>query len=174
VIAAKHGAAIDYRPILLGGVFKAIDNRPPAAVKPKGAWMWRDLGRFAERYGVPLRMNPHFPVNTLSVMSGAVVAADRGELPAYSTAVFDAIWRDGLDMADPGIIAGVLAEGGFAADAYMAGAADPDIKAALIARTEEAVNRGVFGAPTFFVGDEMFWGQDRLDFVDEALAAQAA
>jgi 2-hydroxychromene-2-carboxylate isomerase len=173
-IAALAGAAIAWKPVLLGAVFKAVDSRSPAEIAPKAKWLFADLANFARRYGVPFRMNPHFIINTLPLMRGAMLAERRGELVRYSAAMFDAVWRDGHNMGDPAVIARVLAEGGFDAGAYMAGVQDPAIKDALKAATEAAVARGVFGVPTFFVGDAMWWGQDRLDFVAEALGLAPA
>jgi 2-hydroxychromene-2-carboxylate isomerase len=170
-IARAAGAGIVWRPILLGGVFKAIDSRSPAAIAPKGKWMMWDLANHAMRYGVPFAPNPHFVINTLAVMRGAIVALRRGELERYSEAMFLAIWRDALDMDDPAVIGQALAAHGFDAKAYFAGVQDASVKDDLKARTEDAVARGVFGLPTFFVGEKMWWGQDRLEWVKEALAA---
>ncbi len=169
-VAERTGAEIVRRPMLLGGVFKATDNQSPVAVEAKAKWLRRDLERWAERYGVPYQMNPHFVVNTLAIMRGAMVAQRDGFLPAYDAAMFKAMWVTGRYLEEPAAIASVLTEAGFDADAIFAGAQDPAIKQALIDATEEAVARGVFGAPTFFVDGEMFFGQDRLIFVEEALA----
>jgi 2-hydroxychromene-2-carboxylate isomerase len=135
-----------------------------------------DLARFAARYGVPLNMPPNFPVNTLAMMRGAcgVQARHPAQFARYCTAMFDAMFARGLDMNDPAVVSGVLKEAGFDAGEFAALTADPAVKQALIANTEEAVARGVFGAPTMFVGGEMHFGQDRLDFVAHALGATAA
>ena len=172
-IAAAAGATIAWRPMLLGGVFKATGNASPVAVPAKGRWMGADIARWAERYRVPFRFNPHFPINTLTLMRGAAGLQLRrpDEFDRYLAVVHAAMWKDGADLGDPGVLAATLAAHGFDADAFAALVADPEVKARLVATTEEAVARGVFGAPTFFVGDEMFFGQDRLDFVAEALAA---
>lgn len=173
-IAGLAGAAIAWKPILLGAVFKAVSSRSPAEIAPKAKWLAADLANWARRYGVPFRMNPHFVINTLPLMRGAMVAERRGELVRYSAAMFDAIWRDGLAMGDPAVIGQALAAGGFDTAAYMAGVQEPAIKDALKQATDAAVARGVFGVPTFFVGDAMWWGQDRLDFVAEALGLPPA
>ena len=172
-IAARHGAEIDYRPMLLGGVLKATGNSPPGAVPAKGAYMGKDLQRFAARHGVTLAFNPHFPVNTLPLMRGAVAAQMEGEetFQRYLTLMMEAMWLNPRNLNDAGVIAEVLREGGFDPDWFAARIGDPAVKERLKVLTEEAVARGAFGAPTFFVGDEMFFGQDRLDFVEEALAA---
>ena len=139
----------------------------------KGAYTFTDFDRFARRYGVPLKRNPHFPINTLALMR-AVTGMQMRE-PArfldFTRTVFESIWLHALNMNDPAVVAQVLQQAGYAPDAVLALSADPQVKAQLKAVTDEAVARGVFGAPTMFVGDQMFWGQDRLDWVREALAA---
>jgi 2-hydroxychromene-2-carboxylate isomerase len=172
-IAEAAGSEIEYRPFLLGGVFQATGNRSPMEVPAKGQYMQDDLQRFARRYGVPFRHNPHFPINTLSLMRAALGLQMREpqRMRAYVDAVFRATWVDARDMNDPATVGQVLQQAGFAPEKLLALASDPAVKDELKARTQEAVARGVFGAPTFFVGQEMFWGQDRLDFVKEALQA---
>lgn len=170
-IARETGAEVAYRPFLLGGVFQATGNKSPMEVPAKGRYMQDDLARFAVRYGVPFRHNPHFPINTLALMRGAVGLQMREprRLDAYLDAVFRAIWVDGQAMNDASVVAGVLQQAGFDPQQFAALTADPAVKEQLKAVTQEAVARGVFGAPTFFVGPRMFWGQDRIDFVKEAL-----
>ena len=174
-IAAETGAALVYRPLLLGGVFKATGNASPVSVPAKGRWMGGDIARWAKRYGVPFAFNPHFPINTLTLMRGAVGLQRRyPELfTRYVDLVFNAMWAQPRDMGQPAEVVAVLAPlaaAGLTPEAFMALVGDAEVKAALIAGTDEAVARGVFGAPTCFVGDAMFFGQDRLDFVREALA----
>ncbi|SED12980.1 2-hydroxychromene-2-carboxylate isomerase [Rhizobiales bacterium GAS191] len=168
-IAARTGATIRYQPILLGGVFKATGNHSPADIPAKRVWLDRDMKLFAERYGVPFVQNPFFPINTLLLMRGAVAADLQGRLVPYSDAMFRAIWVEARNMQDPQIVGGLLAEAGFDPHAMLAATEDPAVKARLREATDTAVRRGVFGAPTFFVGGELFWGQDRLDFVEAAL-----
>lgn len=170
-IAQETGTEIEYRPFLLGGVFQATGNRSPMEVPAKGQYMQDDLQRFARRYGVPFAHNPHFPINTLTLMRGALGLQMRepARMVPYVDAVVRAIWVEGRNMNDPATVAGVLQAAGFDAQQLLALASDPAVKDALKAVTQEAVSRGVFGAPTFFVGQDMFWGQDRLDFVKEAL-----
>jgi 2-hydroxychromene-2-carboxylate isomerase len=165
-----HAKAI-YRPMLLGGVFQATGNQSPASVPAKGAYTFKDFDRFAKRYGVPLNTNPYFPINTLLLMRGAVGIQQQEpeRFLAYCKAVFQAIWVDALNMNDPATVGAVLNKASFDAQSLMALANDATIKDALKTATTESVARGVFGAPTFFVGEQMFWGQDRLDFVKEAL-----
>jgi 2-hydroxychromene-2-carboxylate isomerase len=171
-IAADTGATLVWKPMLLGGVFQATGNHSPADIKPKGPYMNADLKRFAKRYGVPFAHNPHFPINTLLLMRGAtgVQTQHPERFASYADAVFQAIWVDGLNMNDPATVGGVLQAAGFDAAELVALANAQATKDQLKATTQEAVTRGVFGAPTMFVGDDMFWGQDRLDFVREALA----
>ena len=177
-IAAATGATLVYRPMLLGGVFKATGNASPVSVPAKGRWMGQDIALWARRYRVPFAFNPHFPINTLTLMRGAAGLQLRQPeaFAAYADAVFQAMWvapRNLGDSAEIGtLLAGLPAALGLTAERFAALVADPEVKAALVANTEEAVARGVFGAPTCFVGAAMFFGQDRLDFVRQALEAR--
>jgi 2-hydroxychromene-2-carboxylate isomerase len=170
-IAAETGATIVWRPMLLGGVFKATGNASPVMVPAKGRWMNHDIQRWADRYGVPFTHNPHFPINTLTLMRGAAGLQMRqaDDFPRYVDLINRAMWETPKNLGDPAVLAAVLTEAGLDAAAFAALVADPEVKARLVANTEEAVTRGVFGAPTFFVGEAMFFGQDRLDFVRDAL-----
>ena len=171
-IAAETNATVAWRPMLLGGVFKATGNASPVTVPAKGRWMGADLARWAERWGVPFAFNPHFPVNTLTLMRGATALQMRRpqDFMPYVDAVFDAMWVRPRNLNDAAEVVAVAQRAGLGADEFAALVADPQVKAALVAATEEAVARGVFGAPTCFVGDEMHFGQDRLDFVRAAAA----
>jgi 2-hydroxychromene-2-carboxylate isomerase len=173
-IAAETGATIAWRPMLLGGVFKATGNASPVTVPAKGRWMNDDMQRFAKRYGVTLRFNPHFPINTLTLMRGAAGMQMRspGDFLRYLEVIEGAMWEAPKNLGDPEVLAATLADAGFDPAAFAALVADPEVKARLVATTEEAVQRGVFGAPTFFVDEAMFFGQDRLEFVREALLAR--
>ena len=170
-ICDAAGASLAYRPVLLGGLFQATGNASPVSVPAKGRYMLDDLQRFARRYGVPLRFNPHFPINTLSLMRGAVglQLRDPARFEDYVAVVFRAMWVDGANLADAAVVQKVLGEAGFDAAAFASLVGDPEIKEALKLNTDEAVRRGAFGAPTMFVAGQMFFGQDRLDFVREAL-----
>jgi len=170
----RTGADLIITPCLLGGIFKATGNKAPmiqyAEAPAKLAYENLEMRRFIARHGLTkFRLNPHFPVNTLTIMRGAVVAGDEGNLDDYVDAVNRAMWEDGLKMDDPEVIAAFLSANGFDGPALLARTQEPEIKARLVANTEAAVARGVFGIPTFFVGDEMFFGKDRLDQVEEAL-----
>jgi 2-hydroxychromene-2-carboxylate isomerase len=168
-IAARHGARITWTPILLGAVFKATGNSSPAMVPAKARYMNGDLARFAQRYGVVLNFNTHFPVNTLPLMRGAIAYQPTADFDIYVNAMFDAMWAHPRNLNDPAEIAHVLKDIGLEPDDFMARIERPDVKEKLKANTESAVARGVFGAPTFFVNGDMFFGQDRLDFVEEKL-----
>lgn len=163
-IAADCGAQVVWRPILLGGVFKAVGNAPPATLPARGMYMFKDLQRWSAYYGVPWTLPATFPTNSLLAMR-ALTALPKEALPAASLALFSAYWVDGRDVASPEVVADVL---GVEA---VARAQEQSVKDALKAATDEAVARGAFGVPTFFVGGEMFFGNDRLPFVERALRA---
>ncbi|GAA5314891.1 MAG: 2-hydroxychromene-2-carboxylate isomerase [Candidatus Pelagadaptatus aseana] len=170
-IASEYNAELVYEPMLLGAVHKATNNIPPGLVPEKGKYMMlQDLPRFVRRYGVPFQMNPFFPVNTLSMMRGCYAAQQMGVFDQYVDAIFDAMWVKGLNMGDESIFKQVLEEKGIDADALIGLIADPAIKDKLKNNTAKAVEKGCFGAPTMFIGEEMYFGQDRLDFIREELA----
>lgn len=171
-LCAAADAELVYKPMLLGGVFQATKNASPITIPSKGRFMIQDLQRFARRYQVPMQFNPHFPINTLGLMRGAVAVQLRmpERFDAYLTAIFQAMWVDALNLGDPAVLGAVLAKAGFDPQQLLALSAEQEVKDQLKATTEEAVKRGVFGAPSMFVGNELFFGQDRLDFVAEALA----
>jgi 2-hydroxychromene-2-carboxylate isomerase len=170
-IEAETGAKAIYCPMLLGGVFQATGNHSPATIPAKGKYIFNDFNRYAKRYGVPFNSNPHFPINTLLLMRGAsgLQQQQPEQFSAYCNAVFQAIWVDSLNMNDPATVGTSLQKAGFDPQKLMTLANEQVTKDALKTATTDAVSRGVFGAPTFFVGNQMFWGQDRLDFVKEAL-----
>lgn len=171
----RTGADLIITPCLLGGIFKATGNKAPmiqyAEAPAKLAYENLEMRRFIERHGLTkYRLNPHFPINTLTIMRGAIVAEDEGNLDDYIDAVNRAMWEDGLKMDDADVIATFLTKNGFDGPALLARTQEPGIKATLVANTETAVARGAFGIPTFFVGDDIFFGKDRLGQVEEALA----
>jgi len=170
----RTGADLVITPCLLGGIFKATGNRAPmiqyADAPAKLAYENLEMRRFIEKHGLTkFRLNPHFPVNTLTIMRGAIVAHDEGVLDDYIDAVNRAMWEDGLKMDDAEVIAAFLSANSFDGPALLARTQEPEIKAKLVTNTEAAVARGVFGIPTFFVCDAMFFGKDRLGQVEEAL-----
>ena len=170
----RTGADLLITPCLLGGIFKATGNKAPmvqyADAPVKLAYENLEMQRFiAKRSLTKFRINPHFPVNTLTIMRGAIVAEEEGNLDDYVDAVNRAMWEEGLKMDDAEVIAAFLSANGFDGPALLARTQEPEIKAKLAQNTEAAVARGVFGIPTFFVSDEMFFGKDRLGQVEEAL-----
>ena len=171
-LCAQAGASLIYKPMLLGGVFQATGNHSPATIAAKGAYMFGDLNRFAARYGVPFVHNPHFPINTLMLMRAitGLKMRDDPRFMAFLDAAFKAMWVDQKNMNDLAVVGQVLHSAGFDGAAMMALVSQQEVKDRLKVLTERAVQRGIFGAPTMFVGEQMFWGQDRLDFVREALA----
>ncbi|MFN4018430.1 MAG: 2-hydroxychromene-2-carboxylate isomerase [Reyranella sp.] len=168
-IAQRAGATLIRKPMLLGGVFKATGNHSPAELPQKSAWSGFDMPMWARHYGVPFRRNPFFPVNTLALMRGAAAAQIDGSFERYHPAVFKAMWVEGRNLNDMKEVAAVLSAAGLDAAKFGARIQDQDVKDRLKATTEEAVARGVFGAPTCFVDKMMFFGNDRLPFVEMAL-----
>lgn len=178
-IEARSGARFEYVPILLGGLFKLANNRSPAEafadIPNKRAYDKLERERFIARHGlVQFRSNPFFPVNTLTIMRGAVAAQKLGCFMPYVDAVYAAMWERGLDMADPQVISAQLVAAGLDAQALLAATQDAGVKAQLLANTQAAHERGAFGSPTFFVDGEIFFGKDRLREVEETLGAATA
>ena len=177
-IEQRSGAAFVYVPILLGGVFKLTNNAAPMVqfkdVKNKLAYQRLEFQRFIDKHGLKqFRWNPHFPVNTVQIMRGAIVAQMDGTLMPYVDAVFHHMWEAPKKMDDPAVIRAALEESGIDAARILARVQDQDVKDALLRNTEASVARGSFGAPTFFVGDEMYFGKDRLREVEEAITRTA-
>jgi 2-hydroxychromene-2-carboxylate isomerase len=168
-LAQRTGAEIIYKPALLGAIFKTTGNVSPVAIAAKSKYTLTDLMRWSARYGVPFRMNPFFPINTLRLMRGAIMAQSARCFPAYHETTFRAMWAEGLNLGDESVFGEILAR--FAID--RAALEREEVKARLRANTEEAIRRGAFGVPTFFVGDDIFFGNDRLDFVEQALRERA-
>ncbi|UTW56708.1 2-hydroxychromene-2-carboxylate isomerase [Kordiimonas sp. SCSIO 12610] len=169
-LQGQYGAKIEFRPMLLGGIFKATGNMSPVMIPAKGQYMGRfDLPRFARRYQVDFNHNPNFPINTLYLMRGYIAAEQMGVGTNYLEVMFNAMWVDEKNMGDMSIVTEVLSNAGIDAEKLLMLANTPEVKTTLIEATEAAVARGIFGAPTMFIGDEMYFGQDRLDFVEESL-----
>lgn len=170
-ICDETSATLIYRPILLGAVFKATGNASPNDVPAKARYSIKDLARFAKRYQVPLTFNPHFPINTLSLMR-VLTAAQMLQPQRFIELLeitFRAMWVDARDLNDPEALSDALMRAGFDPAEILGWVSNPSVKDQLKINTEEAVARGVFGAPSMFVDDELYFGQDRLDFVREAL-----
>lgn len=173
-IEQRTGAKFEVTPVLLGGIFKATNNRSPveafAGIKNKLAYDGLETQRFVKRHGIAdFKMNPFFPVNTLQLMRMAVAAKKEGYLPRYMDAVFHHMWIEPKKMDDAEIVRAALAESGLDPD-LLDRAQAPEVKTALIANTEDAVNRGAFGIPTFFVDGAIYFGKDRLRDVEEAIS----
>ena len=171
-IARRADATLVRQPMLLGGVFKATGNASPMTVEQKSKWSAFDLPMWARHYGVPFQRNPFFPVNTLALMRGAAAAQIDGLFERYHPAIYKAMWVDGRNLNDISEVAAVLTAAGLDARKFGARLQDQDVKDRLKATTDDAVARGVFGAPTSFVGDMMFFGNDRLPFVEMALKGE--
>jgi 2-hydroxychromene-2-carboxylate isomerase len=176
-IEQRTGAKFTYVPVLLGGVFKATNNRSPieafAGIRNKPEYERLEMTRFVKRHGLDrFRVNPHFPVNTLQIMRGAVAAELDGALMPYVDAVFRHMWEDGLKMDDPAVIRSALEASGLDGARMLERIQAPEVKERLVKNTEASVARGTFGAPTFFVGSEIFFGKDRLRDVEEEIVAQ--
>ncbi len=171
-IAKRTGATLVRKPILLGGVFKATGNSSPAALAQKYAWSCFDMPLWARHFSVPFHRNPFFPVNTLALMRGAAAAELDGVFERYHPAMFRAMWVEGRNLNDIAEVAAVLTGAGLDAGKFSARIQDQDVKDRLKTTTDEAVARGVFGAPTSFVDGKMFFGNDRLFFVEMALKGE--
>ena len=176
-IEERTGVAFKYVPVLLGGVFKATGNVSPMVslqgIRNKPEYQRLETERFVRQHGITeYRANPHFPVNTLQIMRGAVFAEREGFLAAYVDAVYRHMWAAPKKMDDAEVIAAALEESSLPAERILAGIGQPEIKAGLIANTESSVQRGVFGSPSFFVGDELYFGKDKLREVEEEIERQ--
>ena len=173
-IKDRTGIEVNYIPVLLGGIFKATNNKPPMeqffGVKNKNEYQNLEIERFIERHGLhEFKMNPHFPVISLQIIRGAIAAELDGFLEEYIDKVLVHMWEVPKKMDDPEVIKAAFEESGFDSERLISQMQNPDVKAKLISNTEAAVERGVFGIPTFFVGDEMYFGKDTLWQVEEAL-----
>ena len=173
-IETRTGVKFSYQPVLLGGIFRATGNRSPAEayanIRNKMAYEHLEMERFIRRHGVTrFRFNPYFPVNTLQLMRGAVAAQREDVFAPYVEAVFSAMWEHPRKMDDPEVFRAALTDAGLPAERLLQLAADQDVKDELLAKTNQAVERGVFGIPSFFVGDELYFGKDRLRDVEEEI-----
>lgn len=178
-IVQRTDATFRYVPCLLGGIFKATGNQPPmvafGSIKGKLAYEMLENRRFIARHGLTrFHFNPHFPVNTLMLMRGAIAAQMDGRLSEYVEAGLTGMWEQGLKMDDPGVYVTAMTRAGLDGASLLERTQDPAVKAKLVENTVAAVDRGAFGIPTFYVGEEMFFGKDRLGQVEEAIAAASA
>ncbi len=178
-IEQRTGVKFEYVPILLGGIFKATNNASPAVtlkdVKNKREYAGIETQRFIRKHGITsFKSNPFFPVNTLQLMRGAVAAQAEGVFQPYFKAIYHHMWEAPKKMDDPAVMREALISSGIDADKIIARSQEPAIKNRLIELTQNAVDRGAFGSPTFFVGNEMFFGKDQLRDVEEEILAQKA
>src|SRR5262249_21941718 len=176
-IEKRQGVKFEYVPILLGGVFKLTGNRSPAeanaGIKNKGAYQQLETERFIRQHGIArYSPNPFFPVNTLMLMRGAVAARKLGIFEHYVDEIYRHMWADPKKLDDPAILRGALIDSHLPADKLFELVQTSEVKDALLAQTQRAVERGTFGSPTFFVDDEIYFGKDRLRDVEEAIAAR--
>lgn len=174
-IAARHAARITYSPALLGGIFKATGNQSPAlaGVKGKMAYLRREIDRFVARHHVPFTFNPHFPINSVALMRGAIYAQGKPWEAHYRDTMFRHCWVEGANLSDPDVIVEALTAEGLPAAEIAQAIQSPEVKAALFAATDAAVARNVFGVPTMFVGSEMFFGKDSLIDLEAHLSKAA-
>lgn len=173
-LCERTGATVTYTPILLGGLFKLTNNQAPmmryAETPAKRDYEMLEFRRFVEANALPFVMSPYFPINSMMLMRGCVAAQRLGCFMPYVEAVMAAMWEQGAAMGDEAVVRETLSSAGLDANAILALCNDADVKAELSGNTETAASRGAFGVPTFFVGDEMFWGKERLGQVESALA----
>ena len=175
-IEQRTGAKFEYVPVLLGGVYKLTGNRSPAeslaGIKNKPQYERLETARFLKRHGIGhFRQNPFFPVNTLTIMRGAIAAQRLGVFERYVDEIYRHMWSEPKKLDDPVVLRAALIESGFDADRFAELVQDAGVKAQLLDNTERSVARGTFGSPTFFVGDEIFFGKDRLRDVEEMILA---
>lgn len=178
-IEDRTGVKFEYVPILLGGLFKLTHNRSPAeafaGIPNKQAYDALEVKRFVAKHHLTrFQRNPFFPVNTLKIMRGAVAAQKLGSFAPYVEAMYSAMWEQGRNMDDPAEIVAVLKAAGIDADSLLEASQLPDVKNGLLANTQAASERGAFGSPTFFVGNEIYFGKDRLRDVEEEILRAAA
>jgi 2-hydroxychromene-2-carboxylate isomerase len=172
-LAARRGVEVAHRPCLLHGVLTGSGNTPPPTVPARAKHMPKDLDRWVRRYGVPFAFNPAFPMSTVTALRAAFAAEDAGVFAPYHDAMFRAAWVERRNLADAAVLGDVIAKAGLDAPALLAAAAGDAAKAKLKANVDELVARGGFGLPSFFVGDELFFGNDRLEFVEAAVVAES-
>ena len=176
-IEARTGARFEYVPVLLGGLFKLANNRSPmeafAGIPNKLAYDKLEMKRFISKHKLDLfRFNPHFPVNTLAIMRGAVAAKQLGMFEPYVNAIYAGMWEEGLNLSDPTVIHATLAKHSIHAEPLLQAIQSAEVKSALLDNTQKAFDRGAFGSPTFFVGQEIFFGKDRLRDVEEFITSR--
>ena len=165
----EAGAQIDLKPVLLGGIFKATGNQPPATVQKKGEYMFKDIQRWSNKLDISFKMNPYFPILTVPHMRGAILAQKKDILEDYMQSMFNSMWLKGLNLNDQEILTKVASESGIDPNDFAEGISSDEIKDELRANTQFAIDKGAFGVPTYFLENEMFWGIDSIKFLLESL-----
>ncbi len=165
----ETGARIDLKPVLLGGIFKATGNQPPATVQKKGEYMFKDIQRWSNKLDISFKMNPYFPILTVPHMRGAILAQKKNILEDYMQSMFDSMWLKGLNLNDQEILTKVASESGIDPNDFAEGISSDEIKDELRLNTQFAIDKGAFGVPTYFFENEMFWGIDSIKFLLESL-----
>ena len=163
------GAQIELKPVLLGGIFKATGNQPPATVQKKGEYMFKDIQRWSKKLNISFKMNPYFPILTVPHMRGAILAQKKNILEDYMQSMFDSMWLKGLNLNDQEILTQVASESGIDPNDFAEGISSDEIKNELKENTQFAIDKGAFGVPTYFLEDEMFWGIDSIKFLLDSL-----
>ena len=171
-VIKDEGAEIEIMPVLLGGIFKATGNQPPATVQKKGEYMFKDITRWTKTLNIPFKMNPYFPILTVPHMRGAVLAQKNDILENYMQVMFESIWTKAMNLNDQELLTQVATVSGMDADSFAEGISSDEIKNKLRENTEFAINKGAFGVPTFYIDDEMYWGIDSMKFLVEYLKNQ--
>ena len=159
------GGEVAILPVLLGGIFKATGNQPPATVQKKGEYMFKDINRWSKKLGIPFKMNPYFPILTVPHMRGAVLAQRENILEKYMQVMFEAIWVKAMNLNDQEILTNIAEKSGIDPNQFAEEISSDEIKNKLKENTEFAISKGSFGVPTYYLDDEMFWGIDSVKFL---------
>ena len=165
----EAGGEVNIMPVLLGGIFKATGNQPPAAVQKKGEYMFKDINRWSKKLGIPFKMNPYFPILTVPHMRGAVLAQRENILEKYMQVMFEAIWVKAMNLNDQEILTNIAEKSGIDPNQFAEEISSDEIKNKLRENTEFAISKGAFGVPTYYLDDEMFWGIDSVKFLLDGL-----
>lgn len=165
----EAGGEVTIMPVLLGGIFKATGNQPPATVQKKGEYMFKDINRWSKKLGIPFKMNPYFPILTVPHMRGAVLAQRENILEKYMQVMFEAIWVKAMNLNDQEILTNIAEKSGIDPNQFAEEISSDEIKNKLRENTEFAISKGAFGVPTYYLDDEMFWGIDSVKFLLDGL-----
>ena len=161
----EAGGEVAIMPVLLGGIFKATGNQPPATVQKKGEYMFKDINRWSKKLDIPFKMNPYFPILTVPHMRGAVLAQRENILEKYMQVMFEAIWVKAMNLNDQEILTNIAEKSGIDPNQFAEEISSDEIKNKLRENTEFAISKGAFGVPTYYLDDEMFWGIDSVKFL---------